>query len=160
ELWAEFEARLDRIDVSPANPLRLAVRFAGDPASTHGETEDLVAAIAGLTYDAEFWVVMCLGTAAIQAERTHLFRGFAQHLFERASGDGALELAIVSSMVLCIDDFLRGNWSVAQDRVRRGLAHALSTGDRWMATAFQHCQALLAAVQGDDVTAQIASNEL
>jgi DNA-binding CsgD family transcriptional regulator len=152
ELWPAFHDAIARLP-SPLPPmLRLLVGvLAGFAHLTAADIAALEEAVDRLGTEADPTRIERIATAALFLDRASGCREALWRTIEDGRNGGAVASAINAMMVLCIEDFMTGQWEESASLADEGLRLCEAHGYRLLRWPFRFGQALLAAVRGDEV---------
>ena len=150
ELWAPFDEIVSSVIPHAPADVHLLVRTYADPVrSAIPALDDLDAAIAGLSAEADQWRVLIISSAAVHTDR---LAGCREALRQVVSDgrEGSAVLPVISALThLSLDAFMAGRWDDAQRLAGECLEAAQAHGYPLRAWMAQELQALLAAACGD-----------
>lgn len=152
ELWPAFHEAMRRVPAVPPM-LRLLVGVLagfGEPAGP--DVAAVEAAIDGLADEADPTRIERIGTAALFLDRAFGCREALWRVVDDGRDGGAVTSAINALMVLCIDDFMTGQWQESARLADEGLRLCEVHGYGLLGWPFRFGQALLAAARGDQPT--------
>lgn len=160
ELWEGFNTVVEHMAVPLPPRMRLIIEVYRDPARACPDALGrLDAEIQGLHHESDPTWIERLGTTALVVDRASGCRAALWRVVEDGRGGGAVASALVALTVLCLDDFLTGQWDECGRLVAEGTALAEAHGYELLSRQFRAVGALLAGARGDDGTARSLSGD-
>ena len=161
EMWAGYHAVMAQVTVQLPPLLELLVDIYADPARATVESlARLDAAIANLHLETDPTRIEQIARSALYVDRAMRCRAPLWRVVEDGREGGAVASAINALMVLCLDDFMTGQWDESAQLAAEGLKLCDTHDYQMMARFFQADQALLAAVRGDDDTVRALEQQI
>lgn len=153
EFWDGYHAVMAQLTVQLPPLLELLVRILADPArASSTNLAQLDAAIHDLHQESDPTRIQRIGMTALSADRATGCRAALWRVVDDGREGGAVTSALNVLTVLCMDDFLTGQWDECVRLVTEGLSLCDEHGYQLMAWQFRLPQGLLAAARGDEDT--------
>lgn len=161
EMWAGYHAVMAQVTVQLPPLLELLVDIYADPARASAEAlARLDAAISNLHLETDPTRIEQIARSALYVDRAMRCRAPLWRVVEDGREGGAVASAINALMVLCLDDFMTGQWDESAQLAAEGLKLCEAHDYQMMARFFQADQAMLAAVRGDDDTVHALEQQI
>jgi DNA-binding CsgD family transcriptional regulator len=161
ELWAPFEAAVQRLEPRPPELLAILAETFSDPARTTGPAlARLDAAISGLPEQTSPARIVRIGIAAAYLDRLPHCRGALWRAVEHGREGGAITSAIEALFLLGNAAFWTGEWDELTAVTEEGLALCDTHGYQLLTWPGQFLRALAAAARGDDATTRATTNQM
>ncbi|PWI19384.1 hypothetical protein DI272_38430 [Streptomyces sp. Act143] len=155
ELWEAFDTAVEQMPVPLPPRMKLLVEVYADPArATADSLRRLDAEIYDLHHESNPVWIERISAAALLVDRATGCRAALWRVVDDGRGGGAVASALVALMVLCLDDFLTGQWDEAGRLAAEGMAMAEAHGYAFSGHQFGTMTGLLAGVRGDASRAQ------
>ncbi|MGW0581728.1 LuxR C-terminal-related transcriptional regulator, partial [Streptomyces sp. NPDC002920] len=153
EFWDGYHAAMSQPAVRLPPSQELIVDVYADPARATAEAlTALDAAIHGLHQETDPTRIGRIGMTALFVDRATACRAALWRVVDDGREGGAVTSALVALAVLCLDDFMTGQWDECGRLATEGLALCDSHGYQMLARQFLRGEGLLAAARGDDAT--------
>jgi ATP/maltotriose-dependent transcriptional regulator MalT len=98
--------------------------------------------------------------AALFVDRATGCRAALWRVIDDGHEGGAVASALIARVVLCLDDFMTGQWDECARLAAEGLALCEEHGYQLLARQFHRAQGLLAAARGDDGTVRRLARQI
>ncbi|MER6126657.1 LuxR family transcriptional regulator [Streptomyces sp. NPDC001795] len=161
ELWDTYHAVMNQLTVRLPPFLELLVAVLADPARTTPQAlARLDAAIDDLQWETDPTRIERIGMTALFMDRATRCRAALWRVVDDGREGGAVASAINALTVLCLDDFMTGQWDECARLVEEGLRLCELHGYQLLAWPFRLARALLAAARGDDATVRTLARQI
>ncbi|WP_328436412.1 AAA family ATPase [Streptomyces sp. NBC_00444] len=161
EFWDGYRAAMAQLTVGLSPLMELLVGILVDPArATSTSLAQLDAAIHDLHQESDPTRIERIGMMALSVDRATGCRAALWRVVEDGREGGAVTSALSALTVLCMDDFMTGQWEECGRLVTEGLGLCAKHGYQLMAWQFRLPQGLLAAVRGDDRTVRRLAQQI
>ncbi|WP_225849952.1 AAA family ATPase [Streptomyces sp. HPF1205] len=155
ELWDGFRTAVGHLDVPLPPRVKLLVDVYADPARARPDALGrLDAEIHDLHHEPDPTWIERIGVTALVVDRATGCRAALWRVVGDGRDGGAVASALIALTVLCLDDFLTGQWDECARLTDEGTALAESHGYELMTHQFRMAGALLAGARGEDRTAR------
>ncbi|MET9353151.1 AAA family ATPase [Streptomyces sp. NPDC006617] len=153
DYWRAYHAVKAQLTVALPAFQELIVEVYADPArATEKALTALDAAIYDLYQETDPTRIGRLGMTALFVDRATGCRAALWRVVEDGREGGAVTSALVALAVLCLDDFVTGQWDECTHLAAEGLALCEEHGYDMLARQFHRAVGLVAAARGDDGT--------
>lgn len=161
ELWAGYHDAMAHLKV-PLPPLQeLLGSVYSDPARSSAESLVLLdTVIHDLHQQPDPSRIERIAMAALFVDRATGCRAALWRVVEDGRQGGAVASALIARVVLCLDDFMTGQWDECARLAAEGLALCEDQGYQLLAQQFHRAEGLLAAARGDDDTVRRLSRQI
>ncbi|WP_327287564.1 AAA family ATPase [Streptomyces sp. NBC_01198] len=155
ELWPPFYAALARLRPEPPPLLSVAGKTFSDPArSGVAALAQLGPILDGLPHETDPGRIVRIGTASLYADRLADLRESSWRVVLQGRDGGPPRRSLGALMHLCLGDYLSGSWDECDELAAEGLQLCEDSGYRFFTWYFWYCRAVVAAVRGDDGSAE------
>lgn len=152
-LWDAFHAAMSQLTVQLPPLQQLLGSVYADPArSTAKALTMLDTVIHDLHRETDPSRIERIAMAALFVDRATGCRAALWPVVDDGREGGAVTSALTALAVLCLDDFMTGQWDECARLAAEGLALCETHGYQLLARQFHRAQGLLAAARGDDAT--------
>jgi DNA-binding CsgD family transcriptional regulator len=151
ELWDPLYATLRRLRPEPPALLSVAAKTFSDPVrSGAGALNQLESVLSDLQKETDPGRIVRAGTGALYLDRLADVREPSWRVVLQGRDGGPPRRHIGALMHLCLDDYLTGKWDECLELADEGTQVCHDSGYRFFTWYFWYCQAVVAAVRGDD----------
>jgi DNA-binding CsgD family transcriptional regulator len=155
ELWAGYHSAMAHLTVPLPHLQSLLGGIYADPARAGAESLALLdTVIHGLHQESDPSRIERVAMAALFVDRATGCRAALWRVIEDGREGGAVASALIARVVLCLDDFLTGQWDECARLAAEGLALCEQHGYQLLARQFHRAEGLLAAARGDSGTVE------
>lgn len=150
DLWPDFHTVASAMPLDEFPVLHLWAMLMVDPVRTaHDRLPELEHALASLVDEVDPVRIERVATAALFVDRVGMARQPLLRLVDNARGGESVAAGIVALMVLALDHFRRGDWSISRSLSEEGVALCDSYGFGLLAWPLKFTAALLSAATGN-----------
>jgi DNA-binding CsgD family transcriptional regulator len=150
ELWEPFYAALNRLTPTAPDVLSMVSKTFPDPVRTAvGAVDEVSGFVKTITDENDLTRIMRIGIGSVYVDRLADVREGNWRLVQQGREGGAARLHVAGLMHLCLDKYLTGQWTEAQQLADEGSAVCEAHNYQFFAWYFLYNHALLAAARGE-----------